>query len=71
MCEGTCDSCKNYKEETEETKEIQKRRQIQVSYNSGGYSITITSDYEKEDIDFLSNKAKELIKNLRQRSAVQ
>lgn len=56
-----CSSCKN----CEFKEDMQKRRQIQLSYNSGGYSVIITSDYKNEDIDYLSTKAKDLIKELK------
>lgn len=59
--ENDCKNCSMCKDEHDD---VQKRRQIQVTYNSGGYSITITSDYKNEDMDYLKTKIEELIKQL-------
>lgn len=64
------DDCKDCNDCKVNQEQIQKRRQIQVSYNSGGYSVTITSDYKKDDIDFLTIKTKDLINDLKQSKSV-
>lgn len=64
MCENDCNDCDYNKSKSD----IQKRRQIQVQHNSGGYLVTITSDYACENIDFISKKVTELVEVLNKQS---
>ncbi len=66
MKEEECKNCNSCKD-VDTNSDVQKRRQIQVQHNSGGFLVTITSDYEKENIDFISKKVIELVEVLDKR----